>query len=40
MEKIGRLGGMSWTSSLECYRLVNEELSAVAGALLKASGLA
>ena len=22
---------MSWTSSIECYRLANEELSAVAG---------
>jgi aspartate/glutamate racemase len=25
MKKIGMLGGMSWTSSAEYYRLVNEE---------------
>jgi aspartate/glutamate racemase len=27
MKRIGPLGRMSWKSSMECYRLVNEDLS-------------
>jgi aspartate racemase len=33
MKKIGLLGGMSWESSLEYYRFVNQEVRERLGAL-------
>jgi hypothetical protein len=36
MKKIGMLGGMSWTSSVEYYRLVNEEVRDRLGGLFSA----
>ena len=33
MKKIGLIGGMSWESSLEYYRLVNEGVKARLGGL-------
>src|SRR5436190_3703594 len=39
MKKIGTLGGMSWTSSAEYYRLVNEEVSHRLGGLHSADCL-
>ena len=37
MKKIGLLGGMSWESSLEYYRIINEEVKKKMGGTHSAS---
>jgi aspartate racemase len=39
MKVIGLIGGMSWESSLEYYRIINEEVKKKLGALHSAKSL-
>ena len=38
MKAIGLIGGMSWESTLEYYRIINEEVKARLGAKVKHEG--